>query len=79
MGRLKGVPSVLSPDLLHTLALMGHGDEIVFADANFPAWYAVPDVSVTCLVSTGKNTQKARLCEIMQMSTPINCYFINTF
>ena len=42
MGRLKGVPSVLSPDLLHTLALMGHGDEIVFADANFPAWYAVP-------------------------------------
>ena len=25
---LKGVPSILSPDLLHVLASMGHGDEI---------------------------------------------------
>ena len=37
MGRLKGIPVILSPDLLHTLAKMGHGDEIVLADANFPA------------------------------------------
>ncbi|XP_056387196.1 fucose mutarotase isoform X3 [Hyla sarda] len=34
---LKGVPSVLSPELLYVLARMGHGDEIVLADANFPA------------------------------------------
>lgn len=34
---LKGVPSVLSPDLLYAIASMGHGDEIVLADANFPA------------------------------------------
>ncbi|XP_072246480.1 fucose mutarotase [Leuresthes tenuis] len=34
---LKGIPSVLSPDLLHALAKMGHGDELVLADANFPA------------------------------------------
>uniref|UniRef100_A0A3P9JY19 Fucose mutarotase n=1 Tax=Oryzias latipes TaxID=8090 RepID=A0A3P9JY19_ORYLA len=34
---LKGIPSVLSPDLLYVLAKMGHGDELVFADANFPA------------------------------------------
>ncbi|XP_077310974.1 fucose mutarotase isoform X1 [Lithobates pipiens] len=33
---LKGIPSVLSPELLYTLARMGHGDEIVLADANFP-------------------------------------------
>ncbi|XP_075697941.1 fucose mutarotase isoform X4 [Rhinoderma darwinii] len=33
---LKGVPSVLSPELLYVLARMGHGDEIVLADANFP-------------------------------------------
>ena len=37
MGRLKGVPKILSPDLLHAIASMGHGDEIVLADANFPA------------------------------------------
>lgn len=34
---LKGVPSVLSPQLLKVLAEMGHGDEIVIAEGNFPA------------------------------------------
>ena len=34
---LKGVPRILSPQLLNVLARMGHGDEIVLADANFPA------------------------------------------
>ncbi|KAM4703899.1 fucose mutarotase [Rhinophrynus dorsalis] len=34
---LRGIPSVLSPELLYALARMGHGDEIVLADANFPA------------------------------------------
>ncbi|XP_041032347.1 fucose mutarotase isoform X2 [Carcharodon carcharias] len=33
---LKGIPSIISPDLLYALAKMGHGDEIVLADANFP-------------------------------------------
>ncbi|XP_058400335.1 fucose mutarotase isoform X1 [Diceros bicornis minor] len=33
---LKGVPAVLSPELLFALARMGHGDEIVLADVNFP-------------------------------------------
>ncbi len=33
---LKGLSPVLTPDLLKTLAEMGHGDEIVLADAHFP-------------------------------------------
>ena len=33
---LKGISPVVSPDLLKTLAEMGHGDEIVLADAHFP-------------------------------------------
>jgi L-fucose mutarotase len=33
---LKGVPPVISPDLMHLLMKMGHGDEIVIADGNFP-------------------------------------------
>ncbi|XP_033611561.1 fucose mutarotase isoform X2 [Cryptotermes secundus] len=37
MGRLKGIPTVLQPDLLHALSSMGHGDEIVLGDANFPS------------------------------------------
>ena len=34
---MKGIDPLLSPDLLHALRAMGHGDEIVIADANFPA------------------------------------------
>ncbi len=33
---LKGISAVLSPDLLKLLCEMGHGDEIVLADSNFP-------------------------------------------
>ncbi|MBW4039515.1 MAG: L-fucose mutarotase [Acidobacteria bacterium] len=33
---LKGISPALSPDLLKLLCEMGHGDEIVLADANFP-------------------------------------------
>lgn len=34
---LKGIHPLLSPDLLHALRAMGHGDEIAIVDANFPA------------------------------------------
>ncbi len=34
---LKGIPSILSPELLKILMEMGHGDEITIADGNFPA------------------------------------------
>ncbi len=34
---LKGISPLLSPELLATLCRMGHGDEIVLADAHFPA------------------------------------------
>ena len=34
---LKGISPVVSPELLKTLSEMGHGDEIVFSDAHFPA------------------------------------------
>ncbi len=34
---LIGLDPLLTPDLLHTLAEMGHGDTIVLVDANYPA------------------------------------------
>jgi L-fucose mutarotase len=34
---LKGIDPLLGPELLRVLRAMGHGDEIVVADANFPA------------------------------------------
>ena len=33
---LKGIPKIVSPQLLKILSEMGHGDEIVIADGNFP-------------------------------------------
>ena len=34
---LKNIPSIISPELLKVLMEMGHGDEIVIGDGNFPA------------------------------------------
>ena len=41
---LKGIPEIISPELLKILCEMGHGDKIVIADGNFAA------------ASTGKNS-----------------------
>ncbi len=34
---LKGIPPILSPELLKVIMEMGHGDELVLGDGNFPA------------------------------------------
>ncbi|TKI06969.1 L-fucose mutarotase [Martelella alba] len=41
---LKTISPLISPELLKTLAEMGHGDEIVFSDAHFPAHSLGPKV-----------------------------------
>lgn len=33
---LKGIPSIISPELLKILMEMGHGDELCIGDGNFP-------------------------------------------
>ena len=33
---LKGIPSILSPELLKILMEMGHGDELLICDGNYP-------------------------------------------
>jgi L-fucose mutarotase len=52
MPMLQGISPLLSPDLLHLLASMGHGDEVVLVDANFPTASTAAGQShppVTCL------------------------------
>ena len=39
---LKGIPHILSPELLHALQAMGHGDEITIVDGNYPGASAGP-------------------------------------
>ena len=34
---LKGISKLISPDLIKILMEMGHGDELVISDGNFPA------------------------------------------
>lgn len=34
---LKNIPTIISPDLMHTMMSMGHGDTLVIGDCNFAA------------------------------------------
>lgn len=34
---LKGIPKIISPELIKILMEMGHGNEIIIADGNFPS------------------------------------------
>lgn len=45
---LKGVPTVISPELMKTLMEMGHGDEIIISDGNFPAASCAENILVRC-------------------------------
>jgi L-fucose mutarotase len=52
MDMLLGLDPLLTPELLHALASMGHGDRIVLVDANYPATrgrlrLALPGADVT--------------------------------
>lgn len=49
---LKGIPEIIPPELLKILAEMGHGDEIVFSDAHFPAYSICPKVVHPGIVSS---------------------------
>ena len=65
---LKHVPKLISPELLKVLCEMGHGDEIVIGDANFP--------SVTCakrLVRADGIGGEALLEAILEM-LPLDTY-----
>lgn len=44
---LKNIPAILPPELLKILMEMGHGDELVIADGNFPS-FAHPERVVRC-------------------------------
>jgi len=41
---LKNVPALITPDLLHTLAAMGHGDRLAIVDRNYPSAASVSRV-----------------------------------
>ena len=55
---LKNISCVISPDLLWLLASMGHGDDLVLVDRNFPA------------IQVAKRTSTGRLIELPGLNIP---------
>ncbi len=65
---LKGVPSIISPELLKVMMEMGHGDEIVIGDGNFPG----QSVNANCIRCDGHNVPD--LLNAMLKLFPLDTY-----
>ena len=80
---LKGIPKILSPELLKVLCEMGHSDRIVIADGNFPCesmgkdaivircdGHGVPEI-LDAYVEKPVNLMELMPCDIGKIDTPI--------
>lgn len=56
---LKNIPSLLTPDALHALASMGHGDDVAIVDANFPAARVAQQGGARLVQLAGANATQA--------------------
>lgn len=65
---LKGIPSIISPELLKIMMEMGHGDEIVIGDGNFPG----KSVNANCVRCDGHNVPE--LLQAMLKLFPLDTY-----
>lgn len=67
------IPSLLTPELLYAMRAMGHGDELVITDANFPA----TSHGQECIRLSGVNSSEA-LAAILTL-LPIDTFVDNPF
>ena len=65
---LKGISPIISPELLKVLMEMGHGDEIVIADGNFPG----ERIGKRCIRCDGHGT--CELIEAILKLFPLDTY-----
>lgn len=72
---LKGIDPVLSPELIKVLAEMGHGDEIVISDSNFPA----ASVAGDHILVRADGIPAPRLLEAILQLIPLDQYDQNNF
>ncbi|MCB1491001.1 MAG: hypothetical protein KDJ77_04245 [Rhodobiaceae bacterium] len=70
---LKGIPPILTPDLIRILDEMGHGDELVLADRNFPA-ASVAAETVTGELIQLKGVDDTEAAEAIFALMPIDSY-----
>ncbi len=66
---LKGISPVISPKLLKALAEMGHGDELVIADGNFPCHSVGKDAIVVRADGHGVPEILAAVLELIPLDT----------
>lgn len=67
---LKGIPPILSPELLKVLCEMGHGDELVIADGNFPS----ASVGKNAIVIRADGHGTAELLDAVLQLVPLDTY-----
>ena len=67
---LKGIPEILSPELLKVLCEMGHSDRIVIADGNFPS----ASVGKNAIVIRADGHGTAELLEAILTLFPLDSY-----
>lgn len=67
------IPSIITPELLYAMRAMGHGDELLITDANFPA----TSHGRECIRLSGVNSSEA-LSAILTL-LPIDTFIENPF
>ena len=67
---LKGIPEILSPELLKVLCEMGHSDRIVIADGNFPS----ASVGKNAIVIRADGHGTAEMLEAILTLFPLDSY-----
>ena len=67
---LKGIPKIISPELLKVLCEMGHSDTIVIADGNFPA----ESMGKDCIVIRCDGHGGAELLDAILQLFPLDPY-----
>lgn len=67
---LKGIPPIISPELLKVLCEMGHGDELVIADGNFPS----ASVGKNAIVIRADGHGTAEILDAVLQLIPLDTY-----
>ena len=73
---LKGIPKIISPELLRTLAEMGHGDEIVISDGNFPGHSTGKDNIALRSDGTGVPELLEAILQLFPLDTYADCVYL---
>lgn len=71
---LKNIPKIIPPELLKILCEMGHGDEIVIADGNFPS--ASIGQRVVYLTGNGAADVLEAVLELLPLDTYANPLYL---